>query len=305
MFQELFTPKQIQLRDIDTLKKQLREKLGGYTVAIKNVPAGTKFFRGVRNPELPKWIEQISYPKASHVTRDGRANRRGIPMFYCSVGGPAVFYEMRIHAGDKIALSEWELIESIWMHNLGYHRNALSRLGSSRLLSPRQHLINPIPNETKPNRKLRRKLSFAFTDDVDEGEEYKYKLSIAIHELLFDGAAPIEIIGKPDAPRTNRAAGTVYPAMKMKGAADNAVIWPEFVDRCLKLKSVRYVLVEEADESNSAYKFQTIGYSNRFEGDKVLWSEELPDEAQRRSSISFEDGTWMLRDWGGRIYFVQ
>jgi hypothetical protein len=40
-----------------------------------------------------------------------RANRAGRPMFYCSVGAPAVFYELRAKQGDRIALNTQDFRE--------------------------------------------------------------------------------------------------------------------------------------------------------------------------------------------------
>jgi hypothetical protein len=49
------------------------------------------------------------------VTKLGRVNRIGKPVFYCSRAAPAVFYELRVKEGDLIALSEWEVAEPLWM----------------------------------------------------------------------------------------------------------------------------------------------------------------------------------------------
>ena len=49
-------------------------------------------------------------------------------MFYCTLGEPPVLYEMRAKRDDLIALSECELIEPLWVHNLGYHDDALDNL---------------------------------------------------------------------------------------------------------------------------------------------------------------------------------
>jgi hypothetical protein len=252
-----FTDDQLRQKDIDTLKRFLRNKLGGYRVAIKDIRTNNLLFRGVLCPERPSTIDRVSYPPADKITKLGRVNRIGTPMFYCSVAAPAVFFELQAKQGDLIALSEWGVAEPFWMHNLGYHQDALRRIGTSDVGMPqRQRLTNPSPNETKENANLRRRLSLAFTKDVREGEEYKYKQSIAINELLFDKAEPLPKY--PDGPKFSQAAGTVYPAMRMRGAADNVVIWPEFVDSSLRIKSVRHVLVEAADEAKSAYTFLTL-----------------------------------------------
>jgi hypothetical protein len=239
MIIQLFSDDQLRSRDIDSLKVLLRNKLGGYRVAIKYITTDNYVSRGVRCQERPNSIGCVSYPSPDKVIQDGRANRAGTSMFYCSAAAAAVFFELRAKTGDQIALSEWDVIEPLWMHNLGYHRAALQRIGATV-----HRLTDLIPDEPKENEQLRRRLSLAFTKDVRKGQEYKYKLSIAINELLFDKAEAIPKV--TDGPSSNHAAGTIYPAMQMRGAADNLAIRPEFVDTSLRIKSVRHVLVEES-----------------------------------------------------------
>lgn len=296
---KLLTDSQIRDRDLDTLKRFIRYKIGGYVVAINNVPAGHPLYRGVRCPERPCTIERISYPPVDRVTTFGRVNRPGNPMFYCSVAAPSVFYELRAKRDDLIALSAWELIEPLWMHHLGYHQDALRRMGVQDV-TLRRRLTHPIPNEPKENAKLRRQLSLAFTEDVPLGAEHRYKQSIAINELLFDGASSLPIY--PHGPQSDRAAGTVYPAMQMKGAADNLAIWPSFVDSSLRLKSIRYVRIKVADEAKLSYTLLTLAISHEFHGNEIVWEDGLPAESARRSHITFENGEWILRDGQNRIY---
>lgn len=295
----IFSEEQIKNKDIDTLKRWLRYKLGGYVVAIRNIRTDNIFYRGVRHQRRPRKISDVSYPPPDEVKKYGRANRVGQPMFYGCRGAPGVFYELRAKQGDLIAVSEWGVTESLWIHHLGYHPDTLQRLGRSDG-DIRQSLTNPIPNETKKNIKVRRQLSLAFTEDVPEGNEYRYKQSIAIHELNFDGASPLP--QRPGGPTSDKAAGTAYPAMRMRGVADNVAIWPEFVDSSLRIKSVRYVLVESAEEAKSSYSFRTVAISHSFSGDDIVWQESLPPEKDCRSRISFENGNWVLRDGYDQIY---
>jgi hypothetical protein len=190
-------------------------------------------------------------------------------MFYCCRGAFPVFFELHAKPGEGIALSEWRLTESVWMNNLGYHAEALQRSGAP---APplRQPLVHPIANETPRNSRIRSRMSLAFTQDVPNDAKYRYKESIAINELLFDGAEPLPPLGG-DAPETNRAAGTVYPTVRLRGLADNVVIFPEFVDGCLELVSVRYVRVDAADEAILTYRFYTLAYSQTFRDGAILW----------------------------------
>jgi hypothetical protein len=90
--------------------------------------------------------------------------------------------------------------------------------------------------------------------------------------------------------------------MQMRGAADNVAIWPEFVESSLRIKSVRYVLVEEADEAKFSYTFLTIAYASAFSGRDILWQNSLAPEHERRSRIALEDNVWVLRDGSDNVY---
>ena len=244
-------------------------------------------------------IARVSYPSADYVKKWGRANRIRQPMFYCSCALPAVFSELRAKPGEIVALSEWEIMESLWMHNLGYHPEALQKIAAPPM-AMRSPFISPIPNETEHNAEIRRCISLTFTTDVLDGQEHQYKASIAINEILFDRASPIPY--RKGGPRYSRVAGTVYPAMKLRGAADNVVIFPDFVDSSLRIRAVYHVLVEAADEEGSSFTLLVVGIARAFLGPNIIWQENLPPEMQRRSRIALENGDWVFRDDSGDVY---
>jgi hypothetical protein len=293
---QFFTFEQLKTMTIDAMKAYLRRRIGGYTVAIKPMRTMNKLYRGVFCGERPSSVDRISYPPPQVVLKPGRANRDHRSMFYGCVGAFPIFFEIHAKQGDLIALSEWAVTEPLWMHNLGYHPDALEKLGApiSSQNSQRSPLVSPIVNETNYNRRIRRRMSLAFTADIPEGEEYRYKETIAINELLFDRASSIAAGGNDDL-RSERVAGTVYPTVKLRGLADNVVIWPEFVDRYLKIKSVQFLQVDAADEKTLSYSFLTIGYSQTFVGKTIIW-QDLAPEAQRRTNVNFENGQWVFRD---------
>jgi len=293
----LFSDTELRNKSIDALKRRLRSRLAGYRLAFKDIKVGNLVYRGVFWHDRPNKIDQLSYPPADKAKLN-RANRPSQPMFYCSVGAPAVFYELHAKQGDRIALSQWEVAEPLWMHNLGYHEAALAKLGAPEI-AMRTGIYDLIPNETRKNAKLRRLLSLAFTEDIRTGREYRYKQSVAINELLFDKAEPIPI--KVGGPKSPRVAGTVYPTVQMRGVADNMAIWPEFVTS-LRIKSVRYVLVEEVDEANFAYTFLTLAYASAFSDRYIIWQDNLVPEHERRSRIALEADEWVLRDGLNNIY---
>jgi hypothetical protein len=186
---QFFTFAQLNTMTIDSMQAYLRRRIGGYTVAIKPMGTTNKLFRGVFCDECPSSVDRISYPPPYLVLKPGRANRDHSSMFYGCVGAFPIFFELQAKQGDTMVLSEWVVADPLWMHNLGYHPDALGRLGAPvpAQSSQRWPLINPIANETNYNRRIRRRMSLAFTADVPEGKEYRYKETIAINELLFAG----------------------------------------------------------------------------------------------------------------------
>lgn len=299
---KLFWRDEIERKDIDTLKRQLRSKLGGYVKDIGYVTTVTRLYRGVICNEEPLDIARISYPPPALINKLGRLNREQQSIFYATCGAPAVYPEIHAKTGDRIAVSTWKYTDPVYMHNLGFHPSSLKRLGVG-IDGPRRRFANPIPNETSSNEKLRRQLSEAFTEDVPGGEEWRYKFPIAINELLFDGAEPLPVT-YPDGPRFERVVGTVYPAMRMRGVADNVAIRPEYVDRFLRLEFVQYVLVEAADTERGSFSVSSLAQSNEFHDGQIIWRPGISDERARRGHVSFERGAWILRDGLGDIFDI-
>jgi hypothetical protein len=130
----------------------------------------------------------------------------------------------------------------------------------------------------------------------------KRSKACAINELLFDGASPIPI--NPGGPRFAHVAGIVYPAMQMRGAADNVMLYPAYVDSSLKISTARYVLVEDCDQDRASYSVLNLAISKLFSGGLIQWTETLGAEKDRRSTIAMEGDLWVLRDGHGQVYYT-
>ncbi len=232
----LFTDTQLGRLTIEALKDLLRSKLGGMVRAVKNINAGNIIYRGVAWDRRPDLIAQLSYPPPDKVGQCGRLNRPGQSVFYGSSGSPCVFYELKAREGSLIAWSKWQVKEPLWMHNLGYHGDALDRMGAMPN-TERLALTEPIPNETQRNKRLRKKVALAFTEDITPGFEYRYKQSVAITEFWCDHHQPLPI--ESGGPRTAEIAGVTYPSLQMRGDADNLVFWPKFAHSSLALAQVQ------------------------------------------------------------------
>jgi hypothetical protein len=262
--------------------------------AVRNINAGNIIYRGVAWDRRPDLIAQLSYPPPDQGEPVWATKSAGtISFFYGSAGSPGVFFELKAREGGLIAWSKWQVKEPLCMRNLGYHADALVRLGATPN-SAHLTLTQPIPNETPRNRRLRRKVALAFTEDITPGFEYRYKQSVAITEFWCEHHQPLPI--EPGGPRTDEIAGVTYPSPQMRGDADNVIFWPKFVHSSLALAQVQYVLVENADYSRLAFSLLTVGIANEFSNDvSIKWLDVLPSENERRCHISFEDGKWVLR----------
>jgi hypothetical protein len=162
----------------------------------------------------------------------------------------------------------------------------------------------PIPNETARNRRLRRQVARAFAINVaSPADEYRYKRSVAIAEAWLETDA--EFPQYPDGPKIHQAVGFVYPALQMRGDADNVAFLPSFVHSILQLEQVMFILVERADPHRFAYTFLTQAIASHFvDGTTIVWRDELPPEENRRCHVALEDGHWIQRDDAGNIYAV-
>jgi len=299
---KFLTDKQLARHDIETLKRFVRHHLGGYRVMLKDLPPGQPVYRGVEWKDRPTLVGDLGAPPQEKVKLWGRAHRPGRPMFYASVGPPACFYEIKSQPDTHVALSEWVVTKPFWMHNLGYHAQALQRLGVTEL-GMRAMLAYPLENESKENIRTRLRLSLSFTDEIEDGEQwnYRYKRSVAVFELLFDRAEPLSLL--PGGVTIPRAGGTVYPAMRLMGMADNLAIFPEFVIEALALRRVLWIKVEKVDLVRRAYSLLTEAQATDFSGGKIAWEEVAGEMADRRNTFFYEGEHWKVQPGKAGTFF--
>jgi hypothetical protein len=100
--------------------------------------------------------------------------------------------------------------------------------------------------------------------------------------------------------------------MRVRGVADNVAIWPEFVDRFLRLKLVSYVLVEAAEAAAQSCSVISLAQASEFNGDEIVWGPAIEEDKNRRGRIAFENGRYCTRwarqhhqrpmmDWGANL----
>jgi hypothetical protein len=288
--------------DIDFLKERLEFLTRGYTVHAPVLAIGQRVYRGVLWNTKPTNTSHLHHPPAERVQRLGRANRIGVPRFYCSVGRPAPFYELPLSAGDFVALSQWELKDKIFANIAGYKEFVFKELGSKR--KPEQYEpygTHPALN-SPANRLVADFLAKEFTKIVHPDNEHEYKLSIAIAEKLMgnvviDGTFPT---GVP----TSSDMGLLYPSISMWGNSDNLVLKPETVESHLRLVNVEYVRIDEVGEQQ--FQVTYIDFANSFgPNGEIEWKGRLPQwRLQSQGEILkviVEDGHWVARTLDGKL----
>lgn len=252
------------------------------------IPAGRKLYRGVKWPEKPHEVSQLSYRPKEKANEFHRAGRPNQPLFYCSSAREAVFYESRVRAGDKLVVSEWETTASLLVNNVGFDPDTLKKLGSNRECSNLNNKEFPKEFE-KHNTLVRQFFSNEFTRKVAYGQEHLYKISVAIAEQHF---------------QSDMFDALLYPAIAMKGKADNLAIKPQSLSEKLVLKKVEYIQV--TDDSNGSYKIIMLDFANSFTEDgRIEWKGRLPHWVLRNKgdqlTVAVENGKWVARNTDGEV----
>ncbi|MCK5272437.1 MAG: hypothetical protein KAJ52_07660 [Sedimentisphaerales bacterium] len=278
----------LQSADVNSLKRHISAICIGYMLQTPIIQAGRKLYRGIPWQEKPHEISRLSYPPEERVDKFHRAGRPNEPLFYCSTAREAVFYELGVHTEDRLVVSEWETTDSLLANNVGYAPDTIKKLGSNRTMPTWSN--NERPEGIEQNNLLVQQfLADEFTKIVPSGQEHEYKLSVAIAEHHFG----------PD-----MFDGLLYPAIAVRGNADNLAIKPMAVDEKLVLKKVEYIQV--TDDSNGSYKITMLDFANSFTEDgRIEWKGRLPHWVLRNKgdqlTVAVENGKWVARNTDGEV----
>lgn len=291
----------LQDADIDFLKNRLELFFKGYALSTPVLMPDQVLYRGRIISSKPQKTIEIGYPPANLVKQLGRANRIEQTMFYSSIAREAPFYELKVKPGDFVAVSQWNVLEKLFINNVGYFEKIFDRLGSTR--EAQQHWQKESQKQSKANQLTHDFIAEEFARDVLPGHEYEYKMSVAISEKLLGNISFDNHFA--DMPNINKIAGILYPALAMKGNSDNLVLLPDFVDKYLELKKVEYIRIDDVID-NSIYKITLLDFANTFSPDgQIYWKERLPQwrltERGASLKLSVENGHWVARNDKGEI----
>lgn len=185
---------------------------------------GTIFYRATsHHSSVPKRIEDVWFPPAERVTRFGRANRPGQPLFYCCSDPDGAFRELDVTVGQYVVLTTWRCVEAVIVHDAGYSQSVFRRAGTSRDV-PVQDLEDRLRLSSE-GRAVREFLAMAFTDPTAT----HYRITAAIAELLMS---------------SDQIGGIIYPAVARGADVDNLALRPEIVVKSLELVDAVVALAE-------------------------------------------------------------
>ncbi len=284
--------------ELHQIKELLKPLFTGYAITTPIIPKGNKFYRGVPCDKKPQNVSQITYPEQNIIKTFQRANRPGEPLFYCCTSRNVPLFELNLNPADCVAISRWRTEEEMIVNNVGYTHTIFGNIGSDRPCPTWGKDDHPIIR-TEENRLVTQFLSEEFTKVVPRGEEFRYKLSVAIAEKHIDG----EIIAQNGENLT--FAGLLYPTIAMKANADNLAVKTNFVDNHFELEQVEYIKLDD-HPAEYEYRVTVLDFANTFGTDgNIEWKGRMPHWQLREKGkvliFTVENGKWVARNSAGEI----
>ena len=189
----------------------MRELLEGQSLRCLEFAPGLLLYRGIPCEVRPARVADVAYPSAERVRHDQRANRAGVPMFYCSATWHPPFFEAHVQPGDGIVITRWQTRQPLRILSFGYADVCADDPHSDREKALRRALAQ-LPDDT---RDIATFLTNAFTRTVADDNQHHYRLSIAVAEACQLGHA---------------FDGLLYPSAAMSSPAHNLALHPGCLD---------------------------------------------------------------------------
>ena len=268
----------LEFVDIDVIKEKLKPLFVGYTLRAPIYEPGLKLYRGRACNEKLNNIEDITYPPAKLNTKYQRVNRPGQSVFYCCADRRVPFSECFAKTGDKFILSRWKTVSRLLVNNIGYLN------GNIMGLQPKS-----LDELKEANILIRKFIDVEFTKIVDKGEEYLYKITIALAEKHFSD----DIFN-----------GLLYPSIAIKGRSDNLALKPNYVDKNLVIERVEYIQIISV--RGFEYKIKVLDLATSFGKDGSIEWKDNPGKWYLKKKgdeliLTVENGRWVARDKEGEI----
>jgi hypothetical protein len=199
-----------------------------YAIACPVFSPPNKIYRAVKWSKRPTNIKQLIHPKPECITSIGRCNDIGVSYFYGSFNWEPTLFELRVKEGDFIVLSLFNAIDHLEFAPIGFTNEVFQRLFSNRVPPPEARPNNVELIERDSNKIVDKYIAESFTKIVNVGEEYKYKISVAISKFIMSN---------------EHIDGIIYPSILMKADSENIALKSESVFHKLQLINTVYAKV--------------------------------------------------------------
>lgn len=234
---------------VEELVSLLIKLLIHYPISIRALEA-TPVYRARLLPsgtEPFKSKQELWYPPANIVKRLGRLNNVGTSIFYCGNNKHTIIEEMRPRIGEQFIFIECVLKDSKQLPmvvELGI-REAMEEYHTQyKALPERWFKTLEAERGTTPSeidQLIREFIAKEFRQRVSPEENYRYKMPVAIAELLL---YPPEVDG------------IFYPSMELTSSAQNLALKPNSADRLYKLNHCELVTVKDIEKlPNNAFRY--------------------------------------------------
>jgi hypothetical protein len=198
------------------------------------------------------------------------------------------FFELAPKIGDTLAIAKWVTSSPLLVNHVVYTPGVFEALGSGRGHASwaGQPVGNPGGEDT---REIANFLADAFAQRIAPGERYRYKLSVAIAEKLFDHGL---------------FAGLVYPTIAMWANADNVAIKPRYADSTLRFVRAEYARIDAIRDLQLDITVLDTAVAEGIDG-VIQWRGRVDQWVLRNQgnalTMSAENGRWVARDQNGNI----
>lgn len=242
---------------IERLKSKLIDLLRAYVVSPLEIRKGEPVFRARKHREDEKQKDGVSvllnhvdciYPQSQYIKQLGRANRKNQCIYYFAADDGVALTEVKPKIGDVVTILECKPIGDstpslipIGIHQMAKEHGA--RIGGG-FPAPDMRIESLFHNDRASIGKHKMIDDFIlkeFLRVVDDGDEYLYKLTIAVAELLFTFEADLSEFGID----LGFVDGLAYPSIAAAQINANLALRPEAFHRIYKPTACKWMRMEE------------------------------------------------------------
>ncbi|UYZ63446.1 RES family NAD+ phosphorylase [Hymenobacter weizhouensis] len=271
----------LRKHSVDDLVQRVSQLLQGQALHCLEFNPGLVLYRGLTVQARPELVREVSYPPAERVQADQRANRAGVPMFYCSATWHPPFFESGVQRHDQIVICRWRTVQPLRIVSFGYADVCADDPHSDRDKALRRALQQLPPDI----RQLASFLTSVFTQATSEDTAHFYRLSIAVAECCQLGTA---------------FDGLLYPSAAMPSPAHNLALHPSCIDAGkLALEYVEHLRVNRVETETIDVCSLDFAHAPGNDDSRLQWLNRPGNwvlrEGARASECRFVEGKWQLQ----------